>query len=192
MLKYLNEIDQKLLVFLNNCYSPFWDEVMLKSTDRFFWIPFYALIVFFLVWKYRKDSILLVSMICLSVICSDLLTSSIMKPFFGRLRPCYNESLEGLLRVLNGCGGEYGFVSSHASNTFTLSIFLMLLLQKDYKWIYLIIVWASLVSYSRIYLAVHYPGDILGGAVVGVILGIVAYRLYLWISCQLKRVYPGL
>lgn len=192
MLEYLNKIDQKLLIFFNSCHSPFWDEIMLKSTDRFFWIPFYALIILFLIWKYKKDSILLIVMICIAVICSDLLTSSLMKPFFGRLRPCYNESLEGLLRVIKGCGGQYGFVSSHASNTFTLAIFLILLLHKNQKWIYLIIGWASLVSYSRVYLGVHYPGDILGGAGIGIILGLSSYRFYLWSSYQLKRVYPGL
>lgn len=178
MLKYINELDQKLLLYLNSKHTPLWDEIMIQATDRFFWIPFYILIGIFLIWKFKKKAALLLVVIALLVIVSDLFASSLMKPLFERLRPCYNEAIKDMILAINGCGGRYGFISSHSANTFALSTFLILLLKERYKVIYLLYLWASLVSYSRIYLGVHYPGDILGGAVAGIFFAFIFYRIY--------------
>ena len=96
----LRKLDEELMVFLNGLHSPFWDEVMLKATDRFFWIPFYALIVLFLIWKYKKGSILIIVSISLMVISADQITSSFMKPFFERARPCYDCSSQNISRIM--------------------------------------------------------------------------------------------
>jgi undecaprenyl-diphosphatase len=186
MLEFLQETDKDLLIFFNSCHSPFWDNLMLKVTERFFWIPLYLLIILFIGWRYRKDSIIIIFMISIMIISSELITSFFMKPYFERLRPCHDESIKYLLRIIDGCGGEYGFASSHASNTFSFAVFMILLLRKDSRWIYILLLWASLVSYSRVYLAVHYPGDIITGGVIGVFLGVVFFNLYIWSDKKLK------
>jgi undecaprenyl-diphosphatase len=178
VLDILNDLDQKLLLFLNSKHSPFWDEVMIKATDRFFWIPFYVLIAIFLIWKFKKRTWLLLAIIPLMMIMADQLSASVMKPLFERLRPCHDPSIKELLRTINGCGGMYGFVSSHATNTFALSTFMVLLFRNSYKFIGIIYIWAIGVSYSRIYLGVHFPGDILGGAVLGMLIAFLFYKIY--------------
>lgn len=100
------------------------------------------------------------------------------KDVFERLRPCHNPNIASLVHVVDGCGGKYGFVSSHASNSFALALFIGLLLRKHYKYFLpLMVFWAALVSYSRIYVGVHYPADILGGAILGSLIGIFVYWL---------------
>jgi len=106
---------------------------------------------------------------------ADQSTSGVMKPFFERLRPCHDARWEELMFSYGGCGGMYGFASSHAANTFALATFLTLTFRnilKGFGWLYL---WAMLVSYTRLYLGVHYPLDLLVGAMVGVLSGWLAW-----------------
>jgi undecaprenyl-diphosphatase len=109
------------------------------------------------------------------VICSDRVSSGIFKPLFERPRPCHNEAIKDLVYLPNGhCGGAYGFISSHSCNVFALASFITLLLKKHYKKIaWVMFIWAILVAYSRIYMGVHYPGDVIVGAAVGILIGIV-------------------
>ena len=183
MLQYLDQLDRDLLIFLNGIHSPFWDEVMVAITHRFFWIPLYVLIVFLLFKEYKKNVWLVLLIIIAMVITADLFASSFMKPLTERLRPCRDVSINGLLHIVeNSCRGKYGFISSHASNSFALAVFLWLLLKNKYKWVSLFFGWAFIVSYSRVYLAVHYPGDVLIGALSGLIWAILFYNLYRYIS----------
>jgi undecaprenyl-diphosphatase len=179
MWEQLNALDTAVLLTLNGWHAPWADGFFLVVTGRFIWIPFYA----FLAWKlYRsRPSGLLVRLlvVALMITASDQLASGVIKPLVERPRPCHVEALEGRLHLVNGnCGGPFGFVSSHAANTFALATFLWLLFRKRYGqsgWAWLF-AWAVLVSYSRIYLGVHYPGDLICAAVLGAFIGWLAYR----------------
>lgn len=150
---------------------------MQQFSARLIWLPLYLLLGAALVYKYRKHAIVLLLAAGALILVSDQ-TSVAIKKSVKRYRPCYNETIKQELHLLKACGGKYGFVSSHAANTFAIAVFSGLLLSRKRKrFMYLLLIWAAVVSYSRIYLGVHYPLDIIGGAMVGVLLGSTAYIL---------------
>jgi undecaprenyl-diphosphatase len=108
---------------------------------------------------------------------SDQSSVKLFKDVFERLRPCHNPQIAGLVHTLHGkCGGQFGFVSSHAANSFALAVFSGFLLRSKYKYLMIImLMWAALVSYSRVYVGVHYPADIMGGAILGSTIAILMF-----------------
>jgi len=175
----LLELDKRLLLFLNGWNSPFFDSVMLMLTETFVWTPLYGILIFLVIKSYGKSSIWILLGIALTILLCDRITSGFMKPFFARLRPSHEPSLEGLLHLVNDYrGGLYGFASSHAADTFGVAMFVWLSLKKYYRWIWVVFVWAALMAYTRIYLGVHYPTDILVGAIIGLLFG--------WLSTQVS------
>lgn len=179
MLNYLNDIDTRLLLAINGAHSSWADHLMIILSERWVWLPFYAVLVALIIVKYRWRSWLALVFIALLITTSDRFTSGFMKPFFARLRPCHVESLEKLLYLPIGCGGAHGFASSHAANSFAAAMFLWLLLHKKIKGIVLLFPWAFMICYSRIYLGAHYPGDVFIGMLIGIALGFLFYRLYM-------------
>jgi undecaprenyl-diphosphatase len=109
-----------------------------------------------------------------------------MKPLFGRLRPCHDPEIGHLIRIIRRCGGEFGFVSSHAANSVSVSTFFILLFRKSHRYVWWILIWPLLFSYSRIYMGVHYPLDVICGAVVGIALGWLVY----WGTEKLSQKVP--
>lgn len=179
MIELLKHIDTSLFLFFNGNHTPFMDSVMGAVTNKFTWIPLYLLLLFF-VWRRSKNKMWLVVLsVAILITLSDQLSVHLFKEVFQRYRPCHNTLLQGKVNLINGqCGGLYGFVSSHAANTFALITFLSLYFRrKDFA--LCMYLWASFVSYSRVYAGVHYPFDILGGMMFGIVLGVVGYKTYL-------------
>lgn len=175
----LKDIDQSLFIELNSHHSPFWDTLMVLVSNKFVWFPFYFLLICLFIYFYRKRGVLMVLTLAASVGLADFVSSGIFKPFFERLRPCHEEVLGATVFVIDGCGGRYGFVSSHAANSFAVAIFVIFLL-KPRQWLLklVLVLWAVTISYSRIYLGVHYPGDVIVGSVIGSLAAWFGFYLY--------------
>lgn len=143
------------------------------------WVPFYIFLLYLVVKNQSRQVVVIVLSIAVLITLSDQLSVHAFKNIFLRYRPCHNLLIQHLVHTYSGCGGTYGFVSSHAANTFALASFLSILLHGFYKYFsFGLFAWATFVSYSRIYLGVHYPADILGGAVLGICLGTIISKIY--------------
>jgi undecaprenyl-diphosphatase len=182
----IKQLDTELFLYINGGHNAFLDPIMYWASDKFFWIPFYAVILFLLIREYKKRSIpILVSIAILITLC-DQIASNVIKNAVKRLRPSHEPLLNGLVHLSKaGAGGKYGFVSSHAANAFGLATFLILILPKKYnplKWV--LVFWALLLSYSRIYNGVHYPADVIVAALIGVFLAFVVAKIYLYRSLK--------
>lgn len=182
MLESLIHIDQELFLRLNAWHSDFFDPIMWIISGKYTFIPLYLAVAAWLIVRYRVRGAILIGLGILVFALSDQLSVHAFKQTIQRLRPCHEPGIsETVHLVRNHCGGLYGFVSSHASNTFSFALFTTLALKKRWYGIF-IFLWAALVSYSRIYLGQHYPGDILGGAVLGLLIAWLVYRGYMVIS----------
>ncbi len=172
-LNTLNTWDTDLFLILNGAHNSFWDFIMFWASDKFIWIPVYALFLFILWRKYYSKIWIVILFAALLIFLSDQISVHLFKDVFQRLRPCNDPALEGMVHLVNGkCGGSFGFYSSHASNIFAIAVFVISLLGKKNLWmLLLILIWADLIAYSRIYLGVHYPGDVIAGVVAGSLMG---------------------
>ncbi len=172
-------IDTRLFLWPNGLHAEWLDAVMVLITEMWVWIPLYCVLLFLVFKQYGKQGWWVLLAVCVVLLCSDQLSAHVCKPLFHRLRPCFNPELEGLIHLPNGpAGGRYGFVSSHAANTFAVAAFLTPMIKKAYRYIgWWLYGWAFLSSYSRIYIGVHYPGDILAGAALGILIGAIIWKL---------------
>ena len=174
----LEELDQQLFYFINSRNSEFWDFVMYSISRVLVWVPLYIAIFIALGRKYGKKVFFILLFVVLTIALADQ-TSVFIKNSFQRLRPCHAEELQGMVHLVKGhCGGRFGFVSSHAANSFSIALLSLLLIKR--RWFSIsILIWAAVVGYSRIYLGVHYPGDVICGSLLGASIGWLIYRLYL-------------
>lgn len=179
MLETLKQLDRELFISLNGMHSPIWDTIMVFMSDKYVWIPFYLGLIGYLVWRYKRKSIAMILLVIISIGLADFVASGIMKPYFMRLRPCHDPALSDVINIVRNCGGKFGFISSHAANTFALAVFFSMVLPHRYLiFKVLLVTWAVIVTYSRIYLGVHYPSDVLLGALLGSVLAYLASLAY--------------
>ena len=171
--------DARLLLIVNGAHSPFFDSVMWCISGRWIWVPFYAVLAYLLFRRmsWKRASICLVT-IGLIILAADQTCATLIRPEIGRLRPAnLNNPLSSFVHVVNGYrGGRYGFPSCHAANTFALAVFMSLVIR--HKWFTVMMFsWAFVVSYSRMYLGVHYFGDLFCGATIGSLFAVLFYYL---------------
>ena len=190
MIDQLLQYDTELFLYLNNLGTTTWDGFWMFYTTKFNWIPFYAVLLF-LIYKKRADKrfLLTVVIVVLMITFTDQITN-VFKRGFQRPRPCYEVDIFDLVRrVKFNCGGAFGYFSGHASNSMAAAIFVGLMLRYKYKYfIFIMVFWALLMGYSRIYVGVHYPLDVFSGMLFGAIMGLLFYKLdsYLQNQFQLK------
>jgi len=185
MFKALENFDYNLFFIINEAHSPLFDDIFWWISNKFIWIPLYLLIAFLLYrtygWKGLGISLLGAGITILVV---DQTAVLAFKEVFMRYRPTHNLDIKHIVHTVNDYnGGKYGFVSNHAANCFAIMGFSTVLLSKSYKWLTpILLVWVILVGYSRVYLGVHYPSDILGGAILGylVAFGVAHFVLFLF------------
>ena len=181
MIEEILKLDSKLFLYLNNLGTPEFDSfwTTLSRIEANILMYLFLICLFFYVQKIRPKFLnvfYLIFVIALMITITDQ-GANLFKDSFQRLRPCYNESIKDSLRLVKeNCGGKYGFFSAHASNSFSLAIFFGLLFKNRIRYIIIItMVYASLISYSRIYLGVHFPIDIIIGSSFGLFVGFIMY-----------------
>ncbi|HZL10481.1 MAG TPA: phosphatase PAP2 family protein [Prolixibacteraceae bacterium] len=189
ILEGIKQIDQSFLLFLNSFHNSFWDKAVTLFTSTEIWIPFYLLIVYVIIKTYKKNSVYILILIILAITVSDQF-SGLIKHSVMRLRPTQDPVLGSLVHNIYNRGGMFGYFSAHAANTFTVAIITARLF-KNHLFTVLIFTWAILVSYTRIYLGLHYPGDILTGWIWGILSGLAFYQLMAFIQEKyFKSTFP--
>ena len=192
MLEELRHIDTAILLLINGWHTLWADQVMWIVSEKTTWIPLYLLLIGLLVWRYRQPSnnamkwlkkvpvcVVMIVAIVAAVGLSDFIASGILKDLVARPRPTRVPELEGVLHLVNGYrSGQYGFVSSHAANTMACGLLFSLIWRKKIATVGMML-WVAVNCYSRMYLGVHYPLDILGGLIVGALMAVVAYQVLL-------------
>ncbi|MFT7071056.1 phosphatase PAP2 family protein [Patiriisocius sp. Uisw_017] len=184
MLEQVLTYDEQLFLYLNNLGNPTWDEFWNIVTEKWSSIPLYLLLLYLVFKKFGAKGMLIV-VVCAAVMvtASDQLANLFKYVLFKRPRPCRVEELKPLMRfVAEGCG-RYGYFSAHAASTMAAAVFIGVLLKPHYRYLpFLLLFWAVVVAYSRIYLGVHYPLDILTGMFFGALIGLSIYKLNRWVQ----------
>lgn len=177
MIDFLVQKDIALFLFINGSHSPLFDTLMWGLSHKLIWIPLYIYAAYLIIRNDRRKGIAFVLMVGLLIALSDLSSVHLFKNVFERLRPCHNPEIKHLVHIVNNkCGGKFSFVSSHAANSFAIATYVFLILRRSrFSFGIGMLIWATLVSYSRIYLGVHFPADVFCGALLGVLCGFITF-----------------
>lgn len=181
MLKRLLEIDRYLFLKINQgCRNVFFDTIMPFFREPKFWAPLYLFILLFVFINFGKKAIWWVMATIITVSLTDVISSKFIKPFFARPRPCMDPDFSSQVRLVAAyCGGNGSFTSSHAANHFGLAMFFFVTMQHlSPRFMYYFFIWAALVCFAQIYVGVHYPSDVIGGAMLGILTGSVIGKFY--------------
>ncbi|NQY04765.1 MAG: phosphatase PAP2 family protein [Flavobacteriaceae bacterium] len=181
MLEQLIAYDKELFLFLNGMGTEQFDGFWMYITHKLGALPLYLLLLILLYKRLGiKQTLLAIVLIALLIASTDQL-ANLFKFGFERWRPCYDEEIRDSVRLVkSGCGGKYGYFSAHAASSMALAVFIGLLLKQYYRFVLLVmVVWAVFVGYSRIYIGVHFPGDVLTGFVIGTLLATLLYKVFL-------------
>ena len=188
MTEFLNRLDTDLFLLINGFHNGFFDYVMVFASAKFSWLPFYLFLVYLMVREYKWKTLLVLLFVAIAITVSDQVSVHAFKNVFQRLRPCHNPDLALVIHTVGSCGGQFGFISSHAANSFAVAAFVAGILGGRYKWIvWVMFAWAALIAYSRVYLGVHYPGDVLAGAAVGWLIGWVVLKGFYYVELKITQ-----
>ena len=186
----LLQLDRYLFHLVNHdLANPFFDWVMPYLRNPKSWIPLYLFIIGFCIWKFKMQGLAIIISLALCAGFADRTSAGIIKPLIKRTRPCRDlvVSMTDIERVK--CGTGYSFPSTHATDHFAMAFFLILLFYKSWKWIWLWgILWAGVISFAQIYVGVHYPIDVIGGAIYGIMTG----WLFAWLFKKYQDYKTGL
>lgn len=180
MLERLLSFDRELFFWINQGLAHPWLDIWLPYTrNMFFWSPLYLFLVVFLVLNFGKKGWIILGVVLLTFACTDLVSSSLIKPWVGRLRPCNDEEIREWVRLLVNCGGGKSFTSSHATNHFGLGVLVGLALKPYFRWaIWLFVLWAGTISLAQVYVGVHYPLDVMAGGILGSLIAWIMWQLF--------------
>lgn len=182
LLELIKSLDTSLFLFLNGLHTSFFDGFMYAFSAKLTWIPLYASVLYIIIRHWKKDAVWIALALILCIVISDQVSSGLIKHLVHRLRPSQTDDLKALVHIVNDYrGGLYGFVSSHAANAVGFALLSSMLFKQRFYTV-AVFSWAVLISYSRIYLGVHYPLDIVGGAIVGVVAALICY----WAICKYR------
>ncbi len=188
MPELFKQLDYGLFLLINGASNGFFDALMVWVSSMALWTPLYVLLVYFIFRKYKTRGFVAIGFLLLAVALSDLVSVHLFKNVFLRLRPCYEPELSGMVKNIVGCGGQYGFVSSHASNSFAIVGMTILLMEDKYKHLkWLMPIWGTSIMYSRVYLGKHYPSDVVFGALLGLLIAYPVFLLFKFTTGYLSR-----
>lgn len=186
MPEQLLQLDRHLFYFINHDLSnPFFDWLMPLLRNARFWIPLYIFIIGFCIYKYRKVGVIIVLMLAASAGVADFVSASIIKPAIQRVRPCRDPITANADIPRVPCGTGYSFPSTHASDHFAMAAFMSMVFNRRWRWIWWVsMLWAASICFAQVYVSVHFPIDVMGGALFGLIVGFGIAQLF-------KKFQPG-
>ena len=176
----LQHLDEQVFLLINREWAnTFFDTVLPPIRDKMFWVPLYVVLAGIIVYAYRLRGVWMILLLLANFGASDQLSSAVIKPAVDRIRPCNDPAFRDAVALrIEACGGGKSFTSSHAANTFAFAVMCILLFRKRYRWITPVaLFWAFSISYAQVYVGVHYPLDILGGAALGTLISVILFNI---------------